>query len=148
MIQRIQSLYLFIAFVAYIALFFLPVASFQTTESLFNFGSVISSPDAKLIIYPVLVIVLAAIACLVFVTIFLFKKRTIQIRLTTIALLLNVLYIGALFFFADRIDNQLSTTPVYDAGMYITLIPLVFLVLATRSIKKDEKLVRSTDRLR
>jgi hypothetical protein len=148
MIQRIQSLYLFIAFAAYIALFFLPVASFHATDSLYSFGSVITGAEAKLVIYPLILIVLATIACLVLVIIFLYKKRTLQIRMTAIALLLNVIYIGTLFFFVDRIETQLSATPVYEAGMYVTLVPLVFLVLATRAIKKDENLVRSTDRLR
>jgi hypothetical protein len=148
MIQRIQSLYLFIAFAAYITLLFFPVALFQTTDNLFSFGNIISGAGSSLIINPYMLIVHGAMACLVLVTIFMFKKRVLQIRMTTVALLLNVLYVGGLFFFVDSIEKQHSVAAVYEPGMYISLIPLVFLVLASRAIRKDENLVRSTDRLR
>jgi hypothetical protein len=148
MIQRIQSLYLFIAFAAYITLLFLPVALFQTADLLFSFGNIISGAGASVIINPYMLIVLVAMACLVLVTIFIFKKRILQIRMTTVALLLNVLYVGGLFFFVDSLEKQYSIAAAYEPGMYISLIPLVFLVLASRAIRKDENLVRSTDRLR
>ncbi len=148
MIQRIQSLYLFIAFLVYIALLFFPVASFQIADSTHYFGSVFSVSGANIIIYPVLVIILAAISILVFVIIFMFKKRLLQIRLTTIALLINVIYIVGLFFFVGRIESQYGTVGIYEPGMYISLVSLVFLLLASRAIRKDENLVRSADRLR
>ena len=148
MIQRIQSLYLFIVFAAYVALFFLPVVSFQTNDLLYDFGNLVSSSGANIKVYPYMVAILIAMPCIVFVTIFLFKKRILQIRMTTIALLINVLYVGALFFVIDSIENKLAISPVYEAGIYVSLIPLVFLVLASRAIRKDEKMVRSSDRLR
>jgi hypothetical protein len=148
MIQRIQSLYFLIAIAAYVALLFLPIASFQIADSVHYFGNIISSAGSNLIVFPVMIIILAAMTCLVFVIIFMFKKRLLQMRLTTIALLLNVIYVGGLFFFVSRIENQNNVTAIYEPGMYISLIPLVFLVLASRAVRKDENLVRSADRLR
>jgi hypothetical protein len=37
---------------------------------------------------------------------------------------------------------------MYQFGMYIPLISLIFLVLASRAIRKDEELIKSSDRLR
>jgi peptidoglycan/LPS O-acetylase OafA/YrhL len=91
----------------------------------------------------VIILILAVI-----VTLFLFKKRMLQIRITAIILLAHIGFIAALFYVADTLAKKFAADAVYEAGAYIALIPLVFLVLANRAIRKDEKMVRSTDRLR
>lgn len=160
MIQRIQSLYLLVVLVAYALLFFFPVASFTTTDFYHAFSiTAISSrplnPDPSVIkgfyyagsTLP-LIILVCALATAVLVTIFLFRKRILQIRITAILLLVHIALIAAMFYYADSIEKQVTAKAVYEAGAYIALIPLVFLVLANRAVRKDEKLVRSADRIR
>jgi hypothetical protein len=145
MIQRIQSLYLLLVIIAYILLFFFPIAIYanQNGEIINSFSLLkITTGNPNATIPLMVAVILLAIA--VVVTIFLFKKRLLQIKITAIILLANMGLVVALFYSAGKIGANAT----YDAGMYIALIPLVFLVLANRSIRRDEKMVRSTDRLR
>jgi len=50
-------------------------------------------------------------------------------------------------FFEKRLGGG-GIPSTYQFGMYIPLISLVFLVLASRAIRKDEALIKSSDRLR
>jgi hypothetical protein len=72
-------------------------------------------------------------------------------KVVRIAILLQIVLIALIFFvYAKIIETNLSASPDYldETGIYFTLVSLVFLILANRSIMKDEKLVRSVDRLR
>jgi peptidoglycan/LPS O-acetylase OafA/YrhL len=95
-----------------------------------------------------LIIAVGLLGLTVLITIFLFKKRVIQIRTTQVVLLAHIALLVAFFYVSDSIGKKIGADAVYDVAAYLALIPLVFLVLANRAIIKDEKLVRSTDRLR
>ena len=149
MIQRIQSLYLLLVIIAYTLLFFFPIATYTAmssdnlTEITTRFSLLgITNANSNSTIPLMVAVILLAIAALV--TIFLYKKRLLQIKITAIVLLAHMGLVVALFYSGGKI----GVNPAYDAGMYIALIPLVFLVLANRAIRRDEKMVRSTDRLR
>jgi hypothetical protein len=147
MIQRIQSLYLLLVIIAYCLLFFFPIATYTTTDSFFSFSlpEITGANSNSSVPLMVAVIILALT---VLVTIFLYKKRLLQIRITAIVLLAHIAFIAALFYVADTLSKKFGADAIYESGAYIALIPLVFLVLANRAIRKDEKMVRSTDRLR
>ncbi|MCX6248551.1 MAG: DUF4293 domain-containing protein [Bacteroidetes bacterium] len=156
MIQRIQSLYLFVVAVACTLLFFFPmiiyVSATKGTYKLFA-SAMISYSDIKGPLFfwetfPLLLLVLISLV-LALVTIFLYKKRRIQNLLVSINLLINVVLIALVFLLYSRLfEHRLQIISEYQFGMYIPLISLVFLVLASRAIRKDEAMVRSTDRLR
>lgn len=160
MIQRIQSLFLLLAVAAYVLLFFFLFAEYRTGDMVYTFSLLeITNGNSNSTIPLIIAVCLLALACVI--TIFLFKKRLIQIKITAITLLAHIGFIAALFYSAEtviansiakNITETLSTTaeliPAYKAGMYIALLPIVFLVLAHRAIRKDEKMVRASDRLR
>jgi hypothetical protein len=147
MIQRIQSLYLLLVVVCYILLFFFPVATYSTMEASFRFSILqITNSNPAGTIPLIAVVIMLAVA--VIITIFLYKKRTLQIKVTAIILLVHIALVAGLFYVADTLAKKFGAPAVYEAGAYIAIIPLVFLVLANRAIRKDEKLVKSTDRLR
>jgi membrane protease YdiL (CAAX protease family) len=81
-------------------------------------------------------------------TILQFRKRLRQLRTINFAILLNIVLIVLLFFYTDKISKDISLPTEYRMGSVFPLISLVFLVLAMYAIKKDERLVRSLDRLR
>lgn len=85
-----------------------------------------------------------------FAAIWLFKNRGLQSRLTIAALLGSVLLLILAGFTAYRTLNALppNATVHYQAGLALPVVALVFQWLAGRSIAKDEKLVKSMDRLR
>lgn len=147
MLQRLQSLYLLVAIVPYVLLFFFPIAEYSTQDVVNTFSLMgITNGNSNSTVPLIIVVCLLALSCLV--TIFLFKKRPLQIKITAITLLVHMGFIAAVFYSADFIANKLGTEATYKAGMYIALIPILFIVLAHRAIRKDEKMVNNTDRLR
>ena len=96
--------------------------------------------------------VLVAACLLPLVTIFLFKRRLVQIRLCAVELVLLVgagAMMGIYFYLCNR---YFAESEFYSHTLKISLVfPLVCLVfdlLALRAIFRDEKLVRSLDRIR
>lgn len=147
MIQRIQSVYLLLVIIAYVLLFFFPVATYITIDTAYSFSILQISGANSNSSFPLMgVVIILGLAVLV--TIFLYKKRILQIKITAIILLAHIAFVAALFYVADVLSKKFVADAVYESGAYIALIPLVFLVLANRAIRKDEKMVRSTDRLR
>lgn len=156
MIQRIQTIYLLLATALMSLTLFMPLATiWQGNEELVirTFGvSGTLGFEAALPLY--LGIVLAATTLLPLVTIFLFKKRLVQIRLcvSEIVLLLGSLAFVALYCYricslvAEAIAGELNFTLGFASLMPVLSIILV--VLAMRGIAKDEALVRSLDRIR
>lgn len=157
MIQRIQSLFLAVAAIAAILMFFFPVADFYS-ETLGNYkllatGLKYMDPDPKihasvLFALPLLTLVLGS-AGLSLVTLFLYKNRSLQIRLLAFNILITiVLVIVVLLFYMNSVQKLTGIPPAYEFGAFCPLISLLFLILANRYIRKDENLVRSADRLR
>ena len=81
-------------------------------------------------------------------TIFLFRNRILQIRMTIFNSLLLVGYylafVAFLFVFRSRLDASFHLS----WGLCLPFVSLVLNYLAIRAIGKDEVLVRAADRLR
>jgi hypothetical protein len=152
MIQRIQSLYLFVVAFACGLLFFFPMIDYTNVAGTYKlyatglkyFGDITTTAFHL----PLFALIMASMI-LALATIFFFKNRRVQGLLVSINLLLNVALVAVVFLVYSRIfEKQLNTLSSYQFGMYIPLISLVFLVMASRAIRKDEAMVKSTDRLR
>lgn len=164
MIQRIQTLFLLIAFIATILLFFFPVASiteFTQVQSealatdyyeLGVTGFIDPSPASipqlsKYVFIPLIIIVVMELILIGF-TIFRYKNRLHQLKLVKMGVFLNIILVAGIFLNYPKlfIDSQIEIEP--GMGAYFPLISLIFLVMAYRYILKDEKLIKSVDRLR
>lgn len=148
MIQRIQTVYLLLAAVASFLLFVLPIASTDAVIA----GSDLFA-DAKYTIQDNIVLtilfVLTGIAALA--AIFLFKNRPLQRNLGRVALALTIIGVifAIVFFMQDGIVNTSEAiSPADGIGAFLPVLSIIFIVLAIRGINKDEKTVRSMDRLR
>ena len=126
MIQRIQSIWLLLASAAAFIVLRFPYYYASNPNALEITGS--SSTG--------LLIALAFSACISFVSIFLFKNRMLQVKAT----ILNLLLSTAIGYFVFR------TSTANPTGGFFAL-PL-FQILAMVKIYKDERLVKSADRLR
>ena len=158
MIQRIQTVYLFIAAVCGILLFFFPVATFYN-ELAGNYRFLITGvesmdPNPKVqfsfwFTSP-LWIIAGITTILTLVTIFLYKNRLLQIRLIAFGILFYILIVILIFlFYTSKIQEFTQIEPSYrSAGAFFPLVALLFLLLANRSIRKDEAKVKAADRLR
>lgn len=170
MIQRKQSIFLFLAAALLSLTYFAPLSTFiGESDSLVLFiykvaslvpGS--SSPTSPYFVLPLLTLV-TLIVMLSILSIFLYKNRKIQLLLVRFMLLLLLVYIGVYFFYyVDVLEDISGSIATYEYAVSIPetgiqiptvifLIPVVsaiLLLLASRGIISDEKLIRSTDRLR
>ena len=143
MIQRIQTIFLFLAGGAALGLFGLPLAttSEAKTDSVLFADATYNIMDA-----PVLMGAFALAGLLLLVTIFLFNNRKLQMTLTKVGLVLTGVGIGAgaYLYFNDQAADAANPA----TGIALPVLVLIFGVLAHRYINKDEKLVRSVDGLR
>ncbi len=156
MIQRIQTVFLILVIIVQIVLFFTPLAVFISDLSyykLFLTNMKNMTPDSSLdmsfLIALPLAIMNSVIIIIAGITIFKFKNRILQIRLNRFnILLIAILVVGILFGYPQWMLNRAGADVTYEYGAYLPLISIVFLFIANIYIGKDEKLVRSADRLR
>jgi uncharacterized membrane protein YhdT len=158
MIQRIQTLFLALAFVAAMALFFFPLAGVYSdlhTYKLYvyTFRNLVPGEESVFSFMTTLPLLILNILTAGFslVSIFLYKNRIRQIKYVRLGIFTDVVLIGLVFFIYARIvEKNLGASPNYldEAGIYFPLIVMIFLILANKFIIKDERLVRSVDRLR
>jgi len=99
--------------------------------------------------YPSLLIALV-ITLLPLITIFMFRDRKRQIRMTAMALISVTSFITLTLTRVTGLEKEIPpvTGGSYWIGAVLPVLSMVFLVLAIIGIRRDEKLVRSVDRLR
>ena len=153
MIQRIQTLYLLLASLALFALFLFPIASVFDLDGMKKItvmgvyetvnGTVVQTDNFLL-----LTIATVVLAFIPLVLIFLFKNRLKQRMFIYIDV---VLVIAFSYWLASVVKNASQTALQlgdYGIGIGLSSLSILFLILAARGITRDEKLVKSADRLR
>ncbi|MFB6457546.1 DUF4293 domain-containing protein [Chitinophaga sp. Hz27] len=147
MIQRIQSLYLLLAAGAGVGV--LCSNLWKATIAGSAEVSVVNASNNYLMYVLYIIIILIAFAC-----IFLYKKRKLQFRLTVIDILLTL---GAIIYQYALVSKQANAlvssgktiaSASYLPASFLPIVMVVLLFLAARGIYKDEKLIKSLDRLR
>jgi integral membrane sensor domain MASE1 len=157
MIQRIQSLFLAVAAIAAVLMFFFPIADFYN-EHIGNYKLLVTGlkgmdPDPKIHLSwwasSPLAFLTAGSLIISLITLFLYKKRPLQIKLLAFNILATIVLIIVIFlYYVNSIEKITGILPSYQFGAFCPLICLIFLLLANRFIRKDEALVKSADRLR
>ena len=135
MIQRIQSIWLLLAAAASFASLKLTFYSGYKSNNLFE--ELKGSSNFLLMILSV------AVGLLALITIFLFNNRKLQSRLTLLGIVLQA---AVLLIYFQQTKNFLQGN--YTLTSAISFIIPVFFILAWLGIRKDEKLIKSMDRLR
>ena len=144
MIQRIQSLYLFLG--AGISLGLTFVFSLWTTIAKVEYYMMNLLTDKEIIlkVIPILFIVSGLMSI---ITIFLFKNRKGQFVLNRFNILINLILLGVLIYHLLTLSGETQVSEKGIGGV-LPIIVIVLLVMANKAIKKDEDLVKSVDRLR
>lgn len=162
MIQRRQTVYMLLAAIVSALLFFMPLASFNADGNVMRFTIFgIQNPIETISLSMTYTWPLVALAVLMtiapLVTIFLYKKRELQVRLCRIDMLMTIVFIGLVFLYYEKDltkviaaveGDEYQLDVAYFFGMALPLLGLVFEILAIRGIKKDIELLKSIDRLR
>ena len=151
--QRIQTLYLFLSGVTatLLLLFTLFTVTQSDPETIYaaNFTGLIVSGWTSIKYFNLVSFVLTALVTILsFVTIFLYKRRKLQIRLTIVGLLLMVAAIVAFAYMLWRQADLMQATTHIRFWIILPIINLLCQYLAMRNIIKDDILVRASNRLR
>ncbi len=155
MLQRVQSIYLFLVFVFALLYALFPIAQLDSETAsysvrLIQFGSLFAQTPLSIGFLGVMAVIfwLAAIIMTVYMT-FQYKNRLFQIKLGKLNMLLHAALILVSFFLVDNLRGQLDNGMMsYGAGILFPVISLIFILMAIKAIRRDENLVRSADRIR
>ena len=77
-----------------------------------------------------------------------YKKRQNQFVIGRLNIILNLILLGLFVYRSLNLSGETVEVSEKGIGMFLPIVAIVFLVLANKSIKKDEDLVKSVDRLR
>ena len=146
MIQRIQSIYLLLIAGIMLAMLFFPVTKVTSIS-----GDDPLNTAGYLSLAYVLCGLIIGTAILALVAIFKYKKRLVQIKMCfgIIGLILLVygLYLYLYVDFVSKSTNMV-TSIISSIAIVFPLLALILDIMAIYRIRKDEKLVKSLDRLR
>lgn len=129
MLQRIQTIWTLLAVLAAVFLFI-------TGQDV-----VISDSIPLLNIGCIVLVITGALS------IFSFKNRKRQILLNTVSIIINALLIGVLVYWLLNLSGGIQI-PEKGIEPIFPLIAVICLFIANIYIRKDERLVKSVDRLR
>ena len=136
MIQRIQTLWLLLA----------SICAFASVKLPFYYGSLeVPGPTVTITPYDhfMLLVFVIATGLMALVSIFLFSNRSLQIKMCVVGLVLSLANLMHYFLYMKNFKT--GGLSLYSILSF--LVP-VFFILAIRSIYKDQKLLKSFDRLR
>jgi hypothetical protein len=153
MFQRIQSIFLICAAALISVVIFLDFASITNNEieycTLKIYG-IYFDIDGKFIIKPLMtLIILCGVTLLsMWTTVFLYKKRMLQMRICGFNICLLAGIIVLMIYCGLQVTKTLGMNITFSITMVHPFIAIVLNILAMRAIWKDEQLIRSYERIR
>jgi uncharacterized membrane protein YiaA len=144
MLQRVQTIYLIIA-----ALLSGVVAFLVPFWNDINGGIVMLEDvmQSEIVVYRAVPILFVLSSIISVAVIFLYKNRTKQIIGNRLNIVINFLLLGIIVYRLLILPGEIDISKK-GIGVFIPLMVIVLLALANKAILKDEKLVKSVDRLR
>jgi hypothetical protein len=144
MIQRIQSIWFFLASFFSGALFIFPLYAYTVEGAM---GSSLLAARSEYM----LLILAATMTLLPLIAIFMFKNRQQQKAMAWISILASAGFIAVMLMNIQKLKNAVPPATNDNFALPGPIIPalaIVFLLLAISGIRKDEALLKSVDRLR
>ena len=152
MIQRIQTIFLVVSLCFLFPMFFLPLAELIIESGEIQYFSLVGFYQTEAgAIHSInchyLVMMLGIVICaLNLIAIFMYRKRTLQIRLCLYNIFLLVGLTGVMLFVLYVGQNVQSIS--FNVPVVFPVISIILHYLALRGIRKDEQMVQSLNRLR
>ncbi|TCD26757.1 DUF4293 family protein [Pedobacter psychrodurus] len=155
MIQRIQSIWLFLAAITLALMLFLPIATkvgSGTEVAIYTTGlreTFIgkSGNGFKVAFYLPLLITNIAVAFICLMNIFNYKRRSFQKRIAIVSIILIAGFAFWCSVYAKKLPGGIEGAN-FGVGAYLPALAILFVFLAIFGINKDERLIRSAERLR
>lgn len=150
MLQRIQTVYLLLASICMVVSLLTNLATFAMGGDFIQFEAMGFYLNNEIIFSTWGLFVIGNIsAVLSVIIVFLYNKRMLQIRLSSMNIFLMLGYYGLIAFYVFKRNPEIeSTFQNVGIGMIMPFIAIVFTYLAIRKIGADEALIRSLNRIR
>jgi hypothetical protein len=137
MIQRIQTIYLILAFIITGILPFI-----------FPLWTINNGKDYFFMQNQIYVILFGLSTTLSVLSIVSYKKRQNQFVIGRLNIILNLILLGLFVYRSLNLSGETVLVSEKGIGMFLPIVAILLLALANKAIKKDEDLVKSVDRLR
>ena len=148
MIQRIQTIYLLVVALMFSVLFFVPFAGFSVdgAEYVLEADSLKSLTDADaapVMAWP-LFILLCVMVLVPFITIFLYNRRMLQVRMSIFSSVIDAMFYALYFYECYQVADRLSAETTYRIlPLLFPVLAIILNVLAIRNIARDEMTIRA-----
>jgi hypothetical protein len=136
MIQRIQSVWLLLASICAFLTLKLPFYAKPILPG--NTYFELKGTESYL-----LMILTIALGVIAFINIFLYKNRVVQLRFSVLGIIIDLIIVA---LYLQTIKD--FTTGTFSFYWILHPVILVTLFLAARGIRKDQKMIKDSDRLR
>jgi hypothetical protein len=147
--QRIQTVFLAVAILVLLVSLVQPIWSIRTdtSETVLTPFYVVRDSAYQYFPFTLTAILTVASITLAATSITRYKNRILQIKLGALNSLVLVGVVGSSVYFATQLISEYQGGG-YGLGMYLPLIAVLCNLAANFFIRKDERLVRSSERLR
>lgn len=152
MIQRIQTLYLLAAAILMALFCFLPFATFLYGGEVFKqtvWGINSSIEGAEVVARTIPMGILTVISALLpLATIFLFKRRGLQMRLCVVEIILLLGVVVYMVMYLFRSGSDITEKIAFSIVDAFPVLAMILVFVAFRKIMRDHLLIKSLDRIR
>jgi len=129
MLQRIQTIYMFLSLLGLLFYAYLGFLG-QIVPDCFRYT------------------LIGGLASLILLTnIFMYKNRNLQIKLNYLIIFASIVLLGLSIYQNGFLSGEKQFSEK-DIKLLVPVISIVFLLIANKYIKRDERLVKSVDRIR
>ena len=155
--QRVQTIFLAITFASLVVAIFFPIWSTTDLATGYSYrlypiyfmikqNNVITS--SVYIPYCIIASLMVAAATISFMELRRFDNRMLQVKLGVLNSLILMIIMILCVVFSNQMAKAYHFPWKYDYSLYLTFVAVACNWLAIRFIKRDEKLVKDSDRIR
>lgn len=147
--QRIQTVFLVIALLSLVLSMIQPIWILQTPDELYVLTSFYFLIDGEYQYFPYSLTAILTVACATISIIEMrrYKNRLLQIKLGTLNSVLMAGNMIAAFYFSNQMLNTYQSG-FYGWGLWLPGVAVICNLLANVFLRRDEKIVRDSERLR
>lgn len=147
-IQRIQTVYLIIAIILMVVFAFFPALSFELGGREFVYGALETGKVGVTHFDPLMLMLIVLISLLALIDIFLYKNLQRQMTVCFVDIIIGLAMLVAICIQAYLVGTRDGVTLTWQWYLALPVLSIIFLMLAHKSMSKDKKMLRDSDRLR
>ena len=147
-IQRIQTVYLLIAIILMAVFAFFPALTFELGGREFVYGALETGKVGVTHIDPLILMLIVLICLLAIIDIFLFKNLQRQMTVCFVDIIIGLAMLVAIGIQAYLVGIREGVTLAWQWTLCLPVLSIIFLMLAHKSMSRDKKMLRDSDRLR